>query len=78
MLLTAQSDIFKRMLESNMKEKSTGVIEFYDVDVKTIEAFIEYLHLESVQNLNDVALELFYFADEYNISGLKVRKFYVL
>jgi hypothetical protein len=62
------------MLKSEMKEGSTGVIEMNDFDVKTIEAFVEYLHLESVSNLNDFAFELFYFADEYNISGLKVSK----
>jgi hypothetical protein len=66
------------MLESNMKEGHTNVIEINDFDVKTIEALVEYLHLESVSNLSDVALELFKLADVYNISGLKVSKFYVL
>jgi hypothetical protein len=66
------------MLKSDMKEKNTGLIEIDNFDVKTIEAFVEYLHLESVTNLNNVALELFKLADMYNVSGLKVGKCYVI
>lgn len=73
-VLTAHSDVFKRMLESNMKEGSTDQIEIKDFDVKTIEALIEYLHFESVDRLSGVALELFKLADVYNINRLKVSK----
>lgn len=76
--MTASSNVFKTMLKSDMKEKNTGLIEIDNFDVKTIEAFVEYLHLESVTNLNNVALELFKLADMYNVSGLKVGKCYVI
>jgi hypothetical protein len=71
-LLTAHSDVFKSMLLSGMKETKTGVIEIDDFDVQTVEAFVEYLHFDSVQNLGDIALKLFYFADKYDVYGLKV------
>jgi len=45
-----------------------------DFNVKTIKALIEYLHLESVNNLSDVALELFKLADMYEINEFKVNK----
>lgn len=61
------------MLESDMKEANTGVIEINDFDVKTIEAFVKYLHFKMVDNLSDVALDLFKLADMYNVSGLKVE-----
>jgi hypothetical protein len=56
-----------------MKEANTGVIEINDFDVKTIEAFVKYLHFKMVDNLSDVALDLFKLADMYNVSGLKVE-----
>jgi hypothetical protein len=55
-----------------MKEQATGVVEMKDIDVKTMTAFVEYLYKQSVDNLNEVALELFKTADKYSIEGLKV------
>jgi hypothetical protein len=60
------------MFKSGMKEQATGVVEMKDIDVKTMKAFVEYLHKQSVENLNEVALELFKIADKYSIEGLKV------
>jgi hypothetical protein len=57
-----------------MKIRFTGVIKMNDFNVKTIKALIEYLHLESVNNLSDVALELFKLADMYEINEFKVNK----
>jgi hypothetical protein len=55
-----------------MKEQSTGVVEIADFDAKTIKALVEYLYKRSVENLSEVALELFKAADKYSIEGLKV------
>jgi hypothetical protein len=60
------------MFTSGMKEQATGVVEITDVDAKTMKAFVEYLHTESVENLSEVALELFKCADKYMVDGLKV------
>lgn len=60
------------MLMSDMKETSTGIIRMEDVDVNIMDAFIEYLHLKSVHNLDEIAVGLFDLADKYQISDLKV------
>jgi hypothetical protein len=74
-ILTAHSEVFKSMLESDMKEANSGVIELNEFDVQTVKAFVEYLHFKPIENLRDVALELFKLADMYNIPRLKVNKF---
>lgn len=71
--MSAHSDAFKAMLTSNMQEAATGIVDMKHVNVKTMEAFIEYLHLESVHNLAEVAYELFDLADEYQMAELKVN-----
>jgi hypothetical protein len=62
------------MFTSGMKEETTGVIEIENFDAKTIKALIEYLHKECVDDLSDVAVELFKAADKYSIKGLKVSR----
>jgi hypothetical protein len=71
MVLAAHSEVFKKMLTSSMKEETTVVIEIYDFNVKTINALIEYLHKDSVDNLSEVAFELFKVAHKYGIKGLE-------
>jgi hypothetical protein len=60
------------MFTSGMKEQATGVVEIKDTDAETMKALVEYLHKESVDNLSEVAFELFKVADKYDIEGLKV------
>jgi hypothetical protein len=55
-----------------MREANTSVVEMKDIDVDTLKALIEYLHIKSVENLDNVALELFKIADKYKIDKLKV------
>jgi hypothetical protein len=74
MILTAHSKVFKDMFTSGMKEQATSVIEITDFDVKTMKAFIEYLHTDFVENLSEVAFELFKAADKYMVDGLKVSE----
>lgn len=57
---------------SGVEEEAINEIKIYDFDAKTIKALIEYLHKQSVDNLNEVAFELFKAADKYDIEGLKV------
>lgn len=73
-ILTAHSEVFKAMFENDLNEKSSGVVEIEDTDSKTMIALIEYMHTETVHNLdeNEVALDLFKAADKYLIQELKV------
>jgi hypothetical protein len=70
--LAAHSDVFIGMFHSGMKEETTGIIKIDDMNSKTTEALLEYLHTESVSNLDEVALELFKAADKYKITRLMV------
>lgn len=63
------------MFEVDSKEKATGIVEMKNVDAKTMLALIEYLHTESIKNLENIAFELFMIADKYSVDGLKVSRF---
>lgn len=71
MLLTAYSEVFKSML-TNSNQESIDVVNIDEFDAKTINALIEYLHKESVDDLSEVAVELFKAANKYGIKGLEV------
>jgi hypothetical protein len=71
MVLAANSEIFKKMLMSDTNQETINEITIYDFDVKTINGLIEYLHTESVENLSEVAFDLFKAADKYSIKRLK-------
>jgi hypothetical protein len=59
------------MFSLNTEEASTNTVEIIGFDVKTVKAFIEYLHLQSVKNLSEVASKLFMLADKYMVKKLK-------
>jgi hypothetical protein len=61
------------MFTHDTQEATSGIIEIEDIDANTMEAFVEYLHTESVKNISEIAFELFKTADKYGIDGLKVN-----
>lgn len=73
MILVAHSNVFKRMFSTpNCKETQTGIIEIKDFKAPIIEALIQFMHIEEVDNLEPNAIDLFKVADKYNVEGLKV------
>lgn len=72
LLLTAYSDVFERMfLVEASQESKTGIINISDINVKTMKALVQYLHLGTVDNLDEIAEDLFFASDKYNIIALR-------
>jgi hypothetical protein len=62
------------MFSLNTQEAATGIVEIEGIKANTMKALIEYLHTESVTNLDKIALEVFKAADMYCIDGLMVSQ----
>ena len=70
-VLASQSPaVFKKMLESDMKEQRTNVIEISDVDQTVISDMLAYIYTGSAPNLDTLARELLNVANKYKLSGL--------
>ena len=71
-VLGSQSDVFKRMLESDMKEKNEAVVEIADIAPAVMEDFLAYLYTGSPPNIKNFAKELLLVADKYDIMRLRL------
>ena len=69
-VLTSQSPVFKKMLESDIKEKETSVIEIPNVDRAVISDMLKYFYTGSAPNLDEHVEVLFDLADKYELSQL--------
>ncbi|XP_055931357.1 BTB/POZ domain-containing protein 9-like [Argiope bruennichi] len=71
LVLSSQSSVFRRMLESNFSEKSTGSIIIADIKPKIIELLLGYMYRGrvSLQNWRD-GLELLRAAHKYQVEPL--------
>ena len=69
-ILASQSPVFKKMLESDMKEQRTNVIEISDVDQAVISDMLAYLYTGSAPHMDTLVKELFDVADRYELSQL--------
>ena len=69
-ILVSQSPVFKKMLESDMKEQRTNVIEISDVDQAVISDMLAYFYTGSAPHMDTLVKELFNVADRYELSQL--------
>ena len=69
-ILASQSPVFKRMFESDMKEKETSVVEIPNVDHRMISDMLAYLYTGSAPNLDTYVKKLFDLADKYELPQL--------
>lgn len=69
----AQSEVFEKMLTSSMEEAKTNEIKIFGVQPNIMEAFIKYLHLGQLNDLDSVAQDLFVVADKYRVETLMVK-----
>jgi len=67
-ILTAQSDVFQRLLSN---EGQNGIVKMPNINVNIFEAMVSFLNDGSVENLDNIAYDLFMVANEYKIVGLK-------
>jgi len=70
-ILTSRCQVFKTMLESNMKEKETGSIEIKDMKLDIFEDLLKYIYSGEAPNIDEHAGELFAAADLYQLEHLK-------
>jgi len=70
-ILALRSQVFKTMLESNMKEKMTGDIEIKNMDHEVLEDLLKYIYSGVAPNIDSHSQELFAAADLYQLEKLK-------
>jgi hypothetical protein len=70
-ILMSQSKVFENMFNSGMQEEHEGKMKIANVSPTIMECFIKYLYLGNLDNLADVAKDLFYLADKYEVKDLK-------
>jgi hypothetical protein len=63
------------MLSLNTVEAQTGIVEMGYESYEVVEAFVEFVYLESTDKLETLADQLYVLADKYEVPKLKVRIF---
>jgi len=70
--LMGYSDVFKRMLSCpNSTEAKTGVIKMENAKPEVIKALVRWIYQAKLDNMNEVAVDLYRTADKYQIGLLK-------
>lgn len=70
-ILSARSEVFARMLTSQMKENETGIIEISD-DSRVVEGLLKYIYCNKVENYCSSAHQLYDAAKRYELKGLQI------
>lgn len=71
-ILRARSRVFQSMLDHDMKEKSSGIIDVPDCDPRAMELYLSYVYCVTVEAHDQSnMLGLYYIADKYDMKGLK-------
>lgn len=71
MVLAAQSPVFRKTFEANLKERrSNDVIEISDISPSVVSDLLYYLYTGNVHNLNSLAKDLLNAANKYDIPRL--------
>ncbi len=71
-ILASHSPVFKRMLETDMKEKQEKVMTISDLDKEVISDMLTFLYTGSAPNLEIRAKELLNAANKYQLPRLMV------
>ena len=72
-VLSARSDVFKAMLENEMKEAHGNVIEIVDSTPEVVTMMVEYIYtgkLPEADKLKQFAPDILYIAVKYNLGSL--------
>ena len=71
-LLTATSDVFRKMFDHDMLEKRTNIVVADDVDFNAMKAIIGCYEEGRIPDMSVITLETFsYVVDKYNFLGIK-------
>lgn len=70
-VLAAQSPVFKKMFQANMKEKETNVVEMSDISPTALANLLEFIYTGEAPNLKYLpAKDLLYVANMYELTEL--------
>ena len=69
-ILASRSPVFRAMLESDMKEKQSGVVEVSDTTPEVMSDLVAYLYTGTAPNLTTLANELLQAAEKYQLPRL--------
>lgn len=71
-ILMARSDVFAAMLENEMAEKKSGIIEIIDCDASSFKNFLLFIYTGKIDNLSNTnVVQLYKLAHKYNVQDLK-------
>jgi speckle-type POZ protein len=70
-ILMARSPVFLTMLKTNMKELGTKTVKIEDFDSKSMQELLRFIYCEEVQDLKEIAKDLIYAAEKYEVNQLK-------
>ena len=69
-ILASCSPVFRAMLESDMREKQSGVVEVPDITPEAMSDVVAYLYTGTAPNLTTLANELLQAAEKYQLPRL--------
>ena len=72
-MLSASSNVFKTMLETQMTEAIDNRTDIPDITVETLEAMLEFIYTGHVEEMDrDMAAELLAVAEKYDMQSMKI------
>lgn len=70
-VLATRSPVFYAMLKTDMKEIQTGSADVPDISLKVMKELLRYIYCGEVENVQELASELVYAAEKYQLKALK-------
>lgn len=70
-ILSARSPVFFSMLTNEMQEANNNQVEIPDFDYETMKELLRFVYCGELQNLDEVATDLIFAAEKYEITQLK-------
>jgi speckle-type POZ protein len=71
--LAIHSNVFRAYFNHNTRETQTKTIQIDDVDANLVEAMLKYCYSGKVENLAEIAQDLYVLADRYQMEELQVK-----
>lgn len=69
-IISKRSTVLATMIETDMKEKSTGVAEIFDFSGKVMKEVLRFMYVGKVDSLGEIDTELYKAAKVYQVGGL--------
>lgn len=70
-VLATRSKVFASMLSNDMKEANEGIVNVPDFNMTTMKEILRFIYCNKVENLDEIARNLIYGAEKYELEGLK-------